>query len=83
MDSLNVDLLCPNTDSLHTTTHLLRSCIRKPTHVGLLVAGSFGGYAVGSSFFHPSPPLFFHPLNPLTLEKREKRNAITGLLPVD
>jgi hypothetical protein len=27
---------------------------------------------VGSSFFHPSPPLFY-PFNPLTLDKKVKR----------
>jgi hypothetical protein len=31
------------------------------------------GYFVGSSFFHPSPPFFFHPFNILSLDKREKR----------
>jgi hypothetical protein len=30
-------------------------------------------YSVGSSFFRPSPPLFFHPFNPLTLAEDKKR----------
>jgi hypothetical protein len=30
-------------------------------------------YFVGSSFFYPSPPLFFHSFNPLTFDREEKR----------
>lgn len=30
-------------------------------------------YFVGSFFFHPSSPLFFHFYNPLTLDRGEKR----------
>lgn len=30
-------------------------------------------YFVGSSLFHPSPPLFFYLYNPLTLYRRGKR----------
>lgn len=31
------------------------------------------------SFFHPSPPPFFHPFNPLTLDRREKRIERKGV----
>jgi hypothetical protein len=31
-------------------------------------------YFEGSSFFHSSPPFFFYSFNPLTPDKREKKD---------
>jgi hypothetical protein len=33
---------------------------------------------VGFTLFHPSPSLFFHPFNPQTLDKRDKRPERNG-----
>ena len=38
-------------------------------------------YFVGSSFFYSSPTFLFHPFNPLTLDKREKRTKGKGEIP--
>jgi hypothetical protein len=54
----------------------------------VIVCNLIFGYFAGS-FFYLSPPLFFHPFNPLTLGRREKRiegkggNHIIRLFPAD